>query len=373
MSAGLRGVGTGTEADTRGHDEDALGMSAPEQGREVHGAPDAVGVSEAALRRGMQLVVAGGSLAVAVLVPFLLPRYWTFVLLAAVTTMIVGLSIVVLTGFVGQISLCQATFMGVGAYASARLTGDAHLPFLIALPLAGLAAVPVGLLAGVPALRLKGLYLAIATLGFGAAVQATLFSSKTLTGGFSGVALERPTVFGISFASDLRYYFLTLVVLLLLMAFAANVKRGRSGRAFAAIRDGEVAAAASGISLARYKLTAFGLSAFIAGVGGSLFGHAMLSVNTSSFDIFHSITFVTVAIIAGVGSVGAAVFTGLMVNILPKALDRVLPGNLLLVIFSAGMLVQLAVAPDGIAGQMRRQQDAVLSWILRRRRVSGRD
>ncbi|MFA5891333.1 MAG: branched-chain amino acid ABC transporter permease [Actinomycetota bacterium] len=324
-------------------------------------------MSEAELRRRIRLGAWGAAGFLAIVLPFVLPAYWSFVLVSAVTTSIVALSIVVLTGLVGQISLCQATFVGFGAYASARLTGDANVPFLIALPLSGLAAVPIGLLAGVPALRLRGLYLAIATLGFGAAVQATIFGNSTITGGISGVSFERPKMFGLDFAGDRSFYFLALAVLVLLIVFTVNVRRGKTGRAFAAIRDGEVAAAASGVSLARYKMMAFALSAFFAGVGGALFGHATLSVNSSSFDVFQSITFVTITIIAGVGSVAGALLAGMLLNIMPKALSGILPGNILLVILSTLLLVQLAVAPEGIVGQMRQQEDAVVRWILRRR------
>lgn len=324
-------------------------------------------MSEAELRRRIRRGAIATSGVLALVLPFVLPAYWSFILVSAVVTSIVALSIVVLTGLVGQISLCQATFVGFGAYASAKLTGDASLPFLIALPLAGLAAVPIGLLAGVPALRLRGLYLAIATLGFGAAVQATVFGSSEITGGISGVSLERPRIFGIDFSGDRSFYFLALAIFALLVVFTVNMRRGKTGRAFAAIRDGEVAAAASGVSLARYKMMAFALSAFFAGVGGALFGHANLSVNSSSFDVFQSITFVTITIIAGVGSVAGAALAGVLVNVLPKALSGILPGNILLVILSALLLVQLAVAPDGIVGQMRQQEDAVVRWILRRR------
>jgi len=338
----------------------------------IHPGPDERDArQDAGLRRRLRGGQIAAALALALFLPFVLPQSWSFILTAAVTTSIVSLSIVVLTGYVGQISLCQATFVGVGAYASARLTGDLGVPFILALPLSGLAAVPVGLLAGVPALRLRGLYLAIATLGFGGAVQATLFSNKRLTGGISGVALERPSVFGIDLSGDRSYYLFCLLVFLALVVFTLNVQRSKTGRAFTAIRDAEVAAAASGVSLARYKMAAFALSAFIAGVGGSLFGHAMLSVNSASFDIFHSIAYLIPMIIAGVGSVVGAALAGFLVNILPNAVGRLIPGNLFLVILSTLMLVQIAVAPDGIVGQMRRQEDAIVRLLLKRRGQGG--
>jgi branched-chain amino acid transport system permease protein len=251
------------------------------------------------------------------LVPGVLDDYvlsqLTFICMYSVAT--VGLML--LTGYTGQISMGHAAFFAIGAYTSAILTGHG-IPFLLALPAAGIPAAIVGIVIGLPALRLSGLYLAIATMAFSFIVEEVLARWEGLTHGNMGMIVEPASIGPLTFSTETRYYYLTLVVLILTIFAAKNLLRSPAGRAMIAIRDSEVASQAMGISLARFKTMAFAISAFFTGIAGALYAHKISFINPESFTILLSIELLAMIIIGGLGSIHGAVYGAAFVIFLPQ-------------------------------------------------------
>ncbi len=243
---------------------------------------------------------------------------------------ILGLNI--LTGYTGQISLGHGAYMAIGGYTTAILVVDHGVKDLWTIPVAGLVAGLVGFLFGIPALRLSGLYLALATFAVAVATPAVIKKAEGLTGGSRGLNLfgvEGHTggIAGVSvlgrhltFNDWLYYLSWTIAASLFLVAWA--ILRGRPGRAFRAVRDSEVAATASGVNLAAYKTLAFGISAFYAGVAGALFTIANTFVNPTTFPVVLSITLLIGVVVGGLGSLTGVVVGALFVRFLPTGIDR---------------------------------------------------
>lgn len=230
---------------------------------------------------------------------------------------IVSVGLMLLTGYTGQISLGHAAFFAIGAYTSSILT-KGSIPFLLALPAAGVLAGIVGFLIGLPALRLSGLYLAIVTMGFSFIVEEIILRWKSLTNGTLGLFVDPPSIGPLSFDTEKSYYYLALILLISTIITAKNILRSPSGRAMSAIRDSEVASQAMGISLSKYKTFAFAISAFYTGIAGSIYAHKLTFINPESFTIMVSIEFLAMIIIGGLGSLHGAVFGAIFVIILPQ-------------------------------------------------------
>ncbi|MBC8177014.1 MAG: branched-chain amino acid ABC transporter permease [Desulfobacteraceae bacterium] len=251
------------------------------------------------------------------LLPLVLDDYITSQLSFICMYSIATVGLMLLTGYTGQISMGHAAFFGIGAYTSAILTSKG-VPFLLALPTAGLLAGFIGIFIGLPALRLSGLYLAIATMGFGFIVDEVLVRWESLTNGNMGMMVDPVSIGPLTFETEVQFYYLTLVVLVLTILAAKNILRSPTGRAMIAIRDSEVAAQAMGISMAKYKTMAFAISAFFTGVAGSLYGHKLTFINPESFTILVSIEFLAMIIIGGLGSLHGAVYGAAFIIFLPQ-------------------------------------------------------
>ena len=251
------------------------------------------------------------------LLPLVLDDYLlsqvTFICMYSIAT--VGLMLLV--GYTGQISMGHAAFFGIGAYTSAILTSKG-VPFLLAMPAAGLLTGVVGIPIGLPALRLSGLYLAIATMGAGFIVDEILVRWEGMTNGNMGMILDPPSIFGVWFDTETRFFYLSFVLLILAILVASNILRSPTGRAMIAIRDSEVAAQAMGISMAKYKTTAFAISAIFTGVAGSLYAHKLTFINPESFTILVSIEFLAMIIIGGLGSLHGAIYGTAFIIFLPQ-------------------------------------------------------
>lgn len=230
---------------------------------------------------------------------------------------IVTVGLMLLTGYTGQISLGHAAFFAIGSYTSAILTTKG-IPFIVAMPMAGILAALVGIVIGLPALRLTGLYLAIATMGFAFIVEEVLVRWESLTRGNMGMYLDPPSIGPLIFESERSYYYLALVLLILMVFVAKNILRSPTGRAMIAIRDSEVAAQTMGISLAKYKTMAFAISAFFTGIAGCLYAFKMIFINPESYTILVSIEFLVMIIIGGLGSIHGAIFGTAFVILLPQ-------------------------------------------------------
>jgi len=252
-----------------------------------------------------------------IMLPLVLDEYLisqlTFICMYAVAA--VGL--MMLTGYTGQVSMGHAAFFAIGSYTSAILTSKG-IPFLLALPAAGVLAAMVGVVIGRPILHLTGLYLAIATMGFAFIVDEILVRWESLTRGNMGFYVDPPSIGPLIIDTEIRYYYLTLIVLILTLLCARNILRSPTGRAMIAIRDSEVAAEAMGINLAKFKTIAFAVSAFFTGIAGSLYAHKLFFINPESYTIFLSIELLAMIIIGGLGSLHGAVFGAAFFIFLPQ-------------------------------------------------------
>jgi branched-chain amino acid transport system permease protein len=295
-----------------------------------------------------QLAIAAAVI-VAVAVPFLLKSFFVFQL----TLVILGLNL--LTGFDGQFSLGHSAFYGIGAYTAAILMDQADLSYYWTLPCAGAVCFTVGFLFGLPALRLQGLYLALATFALATAMPQILKFRplEPLTGGVQGIAILKPDPPpGVPLNADQWLYFFTLAVLLVMFAGASNLVRSRSGRAIMAIRDHPTAAATMGINAALYKTLTFGVSALYTGIAGALGAIAVQFVAPDSFTFLLSVSLLVGLVVGGVGSIPGSLFGGLFVLFVPNIAERVSTG-LAGAIYGVILLLVIFVMPSGAAGFVR--------------------
>jgi ABC-type branched-subunit amino acid transport system permease subunit len=291
------------------------GRALPERGAIIDRRLPSVG-SPARILRSCVVSLAVGAAAV-----LLLPGGYRAGLISSLVAACVCMSFVVLTGYLGQVSLAQLTFAGIGGFTLGHLSVSLGIGFPFAPILAGLLTVPAGLLVGLPALRVRGVNLAVVTLAAAAAVDALLFNGGWFSGGFSGQQVPSPHIgglnLGIAAATDTGYPraafgLVALVVLVLLGVLVARLRGSPAGRQFLAVRSNERAAASIGINVAGAKLLAFGMSAFIAGVGGALIGYQQRVLTGDSFDVFTSLSFLAMAYIGGIGRISGAVAAGML-------------------------------------------------------------
>jgi branched-chain amino acid transport system permease protein len=233
--------------------------------------------------------------------PFIFKNYYVYVANYVAINIIVVLGLNILVGYTGQISLGHAGFFAIGAYGTIVLMTKAHFPFLLALPVAGLIAALFGFILGLPAMRLEGPYLAIATLGFGLTITQIIGRIKAL-GERQGLHTPELTIGPWHLNSDREFYYLLIPLTILLALAARNIIRTKVGRAFISIRDAHIAAETMGVNLMIYKTLAFALSAFYAGVGGGLYAFVLRFVEPELFSLFMSVMFLTMAVVGGLGS-----------------------------------------------------------------------
>lgn len=252
--------------------------------------------------------------------PFLVGNYY---LAEAANTLIwalAGMGLMIAVGHTGQVSLGHAAFLAIGAYTDAALM-NLGLPFLIAFPVAGLVAGLFGAIIAVPAVRMSGIYLAIATLAVFVIVEELVILLDPITGGVGGIMAPSISIFGISFdryASLSNFYWLVLAVVILVTWAYANLLRSPTGRSFLAVRDSEVSARALGINVTRTRALAFGLSSGVTGLAGALMGHYIGFFNYELFSIFISINLLLVVTIGGLGFIQGAFLGALLITGLPQ-------------------------------------------------------
>ncbi|MCK9929845.1 ATP-binding cassette domain-containing protein [Frankia sp. Mgl5] len=315
-------------------------------------------IGTGALRPGRVAAV----LAVALLVILSTPTNWTDAFTTTIIGAVICVSLVVVTGYGGQLSLAQFAFAGWGGYVASRLAAVHGLPFLLALVIGIVAAVPVGVLVGLPALRTRGIHLAIATFGLAYSIQAVLFQSVPLTGGLNGTVVDPASLFGWSVdpvGHPKRYAVVCLAALLLAALVAGNIRRGRAGRRLVAVRGNERAAASLGISVYGAKLFSFALSAAIAGLGGVLLSfQAGGYVDFNQFNVFNSIAVVINTVISGVGFLLGGVLAGASTagGLTPKIFGEIFPNDdinqyvtLALAVLLTPTLIQF---PNGLAAKV---------------------
>ncbi|HXN90940.1 MAG TPA: branched-chain amino acid ABC transporter permease [Candidatus Sulfotelmatobacter sp.] len=311
---------------------------------------------------------------------------WAQALILAIAIM--GLNILI--GYSGQLSLGHGAFMALGAYVSAIMARHYHVDYLVTIPIAGILTGGVGFLFGVPALRLSALYLALATFALAVVAPSLIKRPKDLTGGVQGLLLVQPdppqpakdvfaAITGTAMTTDQWIYYITLFCALILFWLAWNLLRLRPGRAMRAIRDGEVAAAASGINVAGYKTLAFGVSAFYAGIAGSLLGLASGFISPDTFPVSLSIQLLVGGVIGGLATIPGPLVGAIFAYFLPIESDQWAPGQswipsqVATVIHNAGpavsygalLILIMIFAPNGIVGL------AYSGYALLRRRLRG--
>jgi branched-chain amino acid transport system permease protein len=235
--------------------------------------------------------------------------------------MILGaLGLNILTGFTGQISLGHAAFVGVGAYAAAVGATRFGLPFFLAIPLGGAVACAAGTVIGVPSLRVKGLYLAIATLAAQVIFEWIFSNWDSVTGGIRGINVPPASLFGVALNTDFRIYYLIFAMVAMFTYFARNLFRTRVGRAFIAIRDRDISAELMGINLFRYKILSFMVSSFYAGVAGAVWVYFTKVVTPEYFPLSLSIQFLAIIVVGGLGSIQGTIFGAIFITLVPELL-----------------------------------------------------
>jgi branched-chain amino acid transport system permease protein len=253
--------------------------------------------------------------------PRLLPEYTSDISLVFIYGLC-GLSLMVLAGYTGLVSLGHAAFLGIGAYAHVYFIHDLGLPWLVSMALACAITAAVGVLVGLPALRMTGVYLTIATLAFALIIQEVFARWDSVTGGLKGKPVDKPAVFGVSFASDLAFYLLCLAFLIGGLWLTANLLRSPTGRAWVAIRDSEIAAQSMGVNLAVYKTIAFAYSAALMGLAGGLFAHRIGFLAPDIFSVLLSIQLLLMVVVGGLGSLHGAMYGAVFVAILPVLISQ---------------------------------------------------
>ncbi|MCX7213099.1 MAG: branched-chain amino acid ABC transporter permease [Burkholderiales bacterium] len=256
-------------------------------------------------------------IAALLIAPLLLPEYWLAQLSFVLIYSIVGLGLMLLAGFTGQVSIGHAAFMGVGAYAQAYLTNHG-IPFFVALAIGMTLSAAVGVIVGAPALRVKGIYLGIATLSFGFIVEEVFARWEDVTGGNAGLSVKPPEIFGLTLDTDSSFYYLCLGLCVIVTLGVLNLLRAPTGRAFVAIRDSEISAQSMGINLARYKGLAFAISAAVAGIAGALYAHKMRFISPDQFSLIQSIDLLLLVVVGGLGFVHGAFLGAIFLITLPQ-------------------------------------------------------
>ncbi|MBU2549356.1 MAG: branched-chain amino acid ABC transporter permease [Proteobacteria bacterium] len=257
--------------------------------------------------------------------PLLLPNYLLGLMTQMGCVIIAAFGIQILTGYAGQVSVGHAAFFATGAYSGAILMAQLHFPFLLALVSAGFIAGLVGVIAGAPSLRVKGFYLVMGTLAGHYIIHYVILRWRSLTGGSLGYQFPAASFFGLSINTEVRHFYLVMIVLLIATVAAKNIVRTRMGRAFVAVRDNDLAANVMGINVWLVKFQAFFVGCFFAGVGGALWAHWAGSITPGLFPLMNGIWYLGYIIIGGLGSIVGCFFGVITVMGLMEVLSRVLP------------------------------------------------
>jgi branched-chain amino acid transport system permease protein len=302
-----------------------------------------------------QLILIALVLLAALALPLAVSNYRVFQFNLVLVYAIALLGLNLLTGYNGQISLGHGAFYAIGAYCAAILMDKYGMPYWATLPFAALVCLVVGFLFGLPALRLEGLYLALATFALGVSLPHLLkyHHLEQWTGGVQGIVIAKPEPpFGLPINADQWLYYFTLAVTVLMFVLAWNMLRGRIGRAMMAIRDQHIAAEAMGVNTAMVKSLAFGVSAMYTGVAGALGAIAIQYVAPDSFNIFVSIVFLVGIVIGGLASISGAIYGALFIQFVPNIADEISKAAPW-AIFGIFLIGFVYVMPMGIAGALR--------------------
>ena len=317
-------------------------------------------------------------LAVLIVPPFL-SDYYVFFLTLVFIAIIGGHGLNILMGYTGQISIGHAAFLGVGGYTYSYLVMVLDWPFWLAIPGSGLVAAGVGLIIGIPSLRIKGIYLAVATIAFQFIADYTYFHWTGFSGGPQGRVVEAPNLFGVALTSRISFYYICVILVVFLLWGAKNLMRSKYGRCLMAVRDNDISAEAIGVPVFKYKLLAFCISSFYAGVAGSLFVIHLRNVFPDFFHLNVSIEYLAMIIVGGMGSIIGTIFGAIFIVIIPEVLTNIVRllaqitqsteltlvmAPLRLVVHGALIILFILIEPAGLAGIWRRVSSYWKIWPL---------
>jgi branched-chain amino acid transport system permease protein len=280
--------------------------------------------------------------------PLVATSYYLYLTELAMINVIVAVGLNLLSGNCGQISLCNASFMGIGAYCTALCTTRLGLPTLIALPASVIISALLGAALGYPARRLSGLYLALTTLGFLELVGIVIEEFPDYTGGIRGLKVPRPDIFGLTLQSNVAVYFFVFALTAAAVVIGYNIQRSRYGRAFDAVRQSPFAAQALGIPVARVKVIAFAVNAAFAGFAGGILASVVGFIDPPEFGILASIQHITFIVVGGLGSIAGSIVGAVVLTALPEALRGVQEYGEL--IYGVILLGTLLLLPRGLVG-----------------------
>jgi len=307
-------------------------------------------------------------LSAVVAIPFFFANpYLLSIIILTIITIISLQGLNFILGFCGQISVGHSAFMAIGAYTTTILMTTLGFPFFLSLPCAGFSAALVGLVFGLPSLRVKGFYLALATLAAQYLIGWYLLHGGQLTGNIYGLPVPRASIAGLALKTDRAYFLFAMVMLLLMSYFAKNLEISKMGRAFIAVRDNDLAAEIMGINIFRYKLLAFFIGSFYAGIAGAMWAHYLAHIHPSHFSLMDSIWYLGFLVVGGLGSAMGPVFGGIVyiglkeiVSLITPFLGKVFPGistnifsGLALIIYALVVIVFLLFEPRGINRQFK--------------------
>ena len=300
-------------------------------------------------------VLTAAAIVIAVFLPFLVKNFLIFQLTLAMIYAIAILGLNLLTGYNGQFSLGHSAFFAIGAYTAAIMMDQGGIAYYWTLPAAGFVCLISGFLFGLPALRLEGIYLALATFSLAVAAPQILKSAplEPWTGGVQGITIIKPDApFGLPLNSDQWLFFFTLAILIVLFTCAANLINSRTGRAIMAIRDNPIAARSMGIDIALYKSLTFGVSALYTGIAGALGAIVIQFVAPDSFTFVLSIGLFVGLVIGGVGSIAGTLFGGFFVLFVPNIAEAISKG-LAGAVYGIVLILVIYLMPSGAAGLVR--------------------
>jgi branched-chain amino acid transport system permease protein len=309
--------------------------------------------------------VAGFAVLFFLIAPMLLDDYYLSIINLITIAIVGALGLNILLGYCGQLSIGHAAFMSVGAYTAANLATKLDLPFWLTLPAGGAMAALIGVIVGIPSLRVKGIYLAIATLAAQFIIEWIINHSPSISGGVGAfIEVPRPTVFGIELREQGELYYFLLVVAVIAIVATLNIVRSRLGRAFIAIRDQDIAAEIIGINVFKYKLIAFAISSFYAGVCGVMYTYYLGIANYEQFQLITSIDYLAMVIIGGLGSIMGSIYGAIFITLLPIVIRLIMEAvgglfvdpsvlaqviaQLRLMIFGGLIIAFLVIEPEGL-------------------------
>jgi branched-chain amino acid transport system permease protein len=303
-----------------------------------------------------QKIISSAIVALAAVLPLIIhDDYIIRIAIMAGIFILLSLGLNLVTGYTGQFCLGWAAFYGVGAYTSALLVMKMNFPFWLSMPLGGLMAAVFGIALGIPTMRLKDIYLAITTLGFGEIVRLTMVNWTDLTRGSMGLpGIPAPSLFGYEFDSNVPYYYLIFFLVAITVLAMQRIIDSRVGRALIAIREDDLAAKTMGIDVTAYKVMAFAVGAFFAGIAGSFYAHFTSFIDPHTFSFAESISVLAMVVLGGMGSIRGAILGAVVLSVAPEILRDV--SEYRMIIFGLIMMVVMLVRPQGIMGKNRDRQ-----------------